>query len=297
MNSKHIGIMAALGAYFLWGLLPVYFKLIQHVSAFEILAHRVVWSILFLLIIIAYSKSWKKLRDVLRDSSALAILTATALLIATNWVVFIWAVNDGRILETSLGYYINPIINMFLAMIFLGERLRSVQWVALICAALGVAIQISDVGYLPWVALTLAFSFGGYGILKKKKPIDPTVGLFVETLLMLPFAIAYLIYLSVSGNMMFLEDTQASLLLPLAGVLTAVPLLLYTAAAHRMPITLLSFFQYVAPSITFTLATLFYKEPLTTPMLMTFACIWTGLILYSLDSIKKRSQKLRSNRN
>ncbi len=293
MNAKHIGIISALSAYFLWGLLPVYFKLIQQVGAFEILAHRVIWSILFLLMIIAYSKSWKKLRDVLRDPSALAILIATALLIATNWVVFIWAVNDGRILETSLGYYINPIINMFLAMIFLGERLRTVQWVALLLAALGVAVQIDSVGYLPWVALTLAFSFGGYGILKKKKPIDPTVGLFVETLLMLPFALVYLVYLNANGNMVFLTDIKASFLLPLAGVLTAIPLLLYTAAAHRMPITLLSFFQYVAPSITFTLATVIYSEPLTPAMLITFACIWTGLILYSLDSIKKRSKKLR----
>jgi len=294
MNQQHTGIAAALGAYILWGLLPVYFKWIAHVSAFEILAHRVIWSVLFLAAILYATGQWRKLSSIFQDRAALAILAATATLIALNWLIFIWAVNDGRILETSLGYYINPIINMFLAMLILGERLRAIQWIALVCAAVGVGIQLHHVGYLPWVALCLAFSFGGYGILKKRKPIDPTLGLFAETLMMLPVALAYLGYLAASGTMVFMHDSQATALLPMAGILTAVPLLLFTAAAHRMPITVLSFFQYLAPSLTFLLATLVYDEELSLAMLMTFACIWTGLILYSLDSLKRSAKKRRS---
>lgn len=294
VNANKQGVIAAFGAYLLWGLLPVYFKWIDNTSAFEILAHRVVWSVIFLAIITCVVKEWQQVWRALSNWNTLKWLLGSSTFIALNWLVFIWAVNDGRILETSLGYYINPIINCFLAMLLLGERMRPIQWLAFALAFIGVSIQIFQVGYLPWVTLVLALSFGGYGIIKKKRPVEARVGLFVETLLMLPFAIVYLAYLFNSGEMVFGQSTSATWLLPLAGVLTAVPLLLFTAAANRMPFTVLSFFQYIAPSMTFLLAILVYGETLSLSMLMTFACIWTGLVFYSLDSLRRAKAARRS---
>jgi len=282
------GITAALGAYILWGLLPVYFKFLQATSAFEILAHRVVWSLLFMLIVLYAAKEFRATTAFLKDFKNIKWTIASAVLIAFNWVIFIWAVNDGRILETSLGYYINPIINMFMAMLFLGERMRPIQWLAFGLAIVGVAVQVIEVGYLPWVALCLAFSFGFYGLIKKKRPIEARKGLFVETLVLAPVALAYLMWLAVNGEMSFLTNEQDSWLLPLTGVLTATPLLLYAAAANRISFTTLSFVQYLAPSMTFVLAVVVYGEHLGRPQLISFACIWVGLIIYSFDSIKRR---------
>ena len=287
-TSNRQGITAALGAYVLWGLLPVYFKLLQQTSAFEILAHRVVWSVVFMVIVLCIAKEFRATLAFFKDLHNLKWVVASAMLIAVNWLIFIWAVNDGRILETSLGYYINPIINMFMAMLFLGERMRPIQWVAFALAILGVSVQVIEVGYLPWVALCLAFSFGGYGLIKKKRPIEARKGLFVETIVLAPVAIAYLAWLSSTGEMSFSNNVQDSWLLPLTGILTAVPLLLYTAAANRISFTTLSFFQYLAPSMTFILAVTVYDEHLGMPQLISFACIWIGLILYTSDSLRRR---------
>lgn len=291
LPDQRSGFIAALGAYIIWALLPAYFKLLDHVSAVEILSHRIVWSVIFLSVILTVQKQWGNVRTLFQDKKAIAYLAVSSFLIGANWLIFIWAVNDGRILETSLGYFINPIISMFLAMLLLGERMRPIQWIALILAAIGVAIQVIEVGYLPWVTLGLALSFGFYGITKKLKPVESRIGIFVETLFMLPISIFALIYFQQQGKLIFGHDLLISILLPLAGVLTAIPLMLFGYATQRLTLTVISFIQYLAPSITFLMAIFVYGETLTTPMLTTFIFIWTGLIFYSIDTMIRSRRK------
>ncbi|GGB43369.1 chloramphenicol resistance permease RarD [Oceanisphaera marina] len=283
------GAVFALGAYTLWGIAPMYFKQLTQVPAYEILTHRVIWSFLLLLALLSMLKLWPRVRAILRQPRYLALLTLSSCIIGLNWLVFIWAVNNNHMLDASLGYYINPLFNIVLAMLFLGERFRPVQWVAVALAASGVVIQLVVFGSLPWVALVLAISFGFYGLIRKKVPVDPVTGLMLETLVLLPLAAIYLFGFAESASSQMSTNTlNTNLWLISAGIVTTAPLLLFAGAAKRLRLSTLGFFQYIGPSLMFLLAVVIYDEPFTQDKVITFALIWLSLVIYSWDGIKQR---------
>lgn len=285
-QEQNRGILFALSAYGMWGLFPIYFKSVASVSPFEVLSHRIIWSVIFLTLFIIISGRWQELIHNFRQKRLLASLTVSAILVSLNWLVFIWAVGQGRILETSLGYFINPLISLLLGMIFLGERLRKAQWIAILLAVAGVGYQLVLVGSLPWVALFLACSFGFYGLLRKRIVVDPFSGLLIETLLLSPFALLYLFWLNQHNQLAFLsESIEMSWLLVAAGIVTSLPLICFAAGARRLTLTLNGLLQYTAPTIAFLLAVVIYHEPLDSNRLVTFALIWSGLILFTAEGI------------
>ena len=284
---KLVGLAAAAAAFLIWGLSPIYWKSLKSVPAFEILMHRMVWSFVFLLPLIAGKRRFTEFRAALASRQSLAALTASTLLVGMNWFLFIWAINSGHILQTSLGYYINPLVNVFLGMVFLKERLRPFQIAAVVLAAISVSILTFGYGRFPWVALTLAFSFGFYGLIRKIAPVGAVVGLAVETLIMSLPAVAYLIYLDAVGAGNFLRGSwQASALLMGAALVTALPLLLFTTGARRLHLSTVGFLQYIAPSCTFLLAVFVYGEPLDAAKFKAFLLIWAALAVYSMDSVR-----------
>ena len=288
------GYILGIIAYLIWGLFPLYFKAIQSVPATEIISHRAIWSALFgALLLMAWKHPgwWRELRD---NPRRLAVLTGSGLLIASNWLVYVWAVNNGRMLEASLGYYINPLVNVLLGMLLLGERLRRLQWLAVALAALGVLQQLWQVGSIPWVSLVLALTFGFYGLIRKQAPVAALPGLVVETWLLLPLAIGWLLLhpAAVSAQPAFWGTREAFWLIA-AGPITLVPLLCFNAAARHLPYTTLGFLQYIAPTLVLLLAVFVYGEPLEPSKLLAFVCIWAGLVVYSLDiwlSLRRRGQ-------
>lgn len=283
------GIISAVSAYTMWGIAPLYFKLIQHISADEILVHRVVWSTLLLLIVVLLSNKWQGFIKVATQPKMVLRLTISASFLAVNWFMFIWAVNNNHLLDASLGYYINPLLSVALGVIFLGERLRPWQIFAVGLAFVGVVIQLVMIGSLPMISLALAGTFGVYGLLRKQMHIDSFVGLLIESLMMLPIALVYwLLFLETSTSNILLNGWSLNTTLICAGIVTTAPLLCFTAAAKRMTLTALGFFQYIGPSIMFVLATFYYQEPLYFAKLLTFACIWAALAIFSFDSIKAR---------
>ncbi|MFG1488042.1 EamA family transporter RarD [Oceanospirillum sp. HFRX-1_2] len=287
------GIYFALAAYTIWGIAPVYFKAVGHVPAFEVLVHRIIWSVLFLLLFIGFTGRLGKVVAVFKQPRLLGGLVITALIISLNWLVFIWAVAEGRILETSLGYFINPLISVFLGMIFLSERLRPMQWLALSFAAMGVLYQLIEFGSLPWVGLVLAFSFGFYGLLRKQLVVEAVPGLFIETLIVLPVGLISLFWMQSQGLLVFgHQSLQTDLLLVAAGLVTTFPLLFFAGAARRLPLSMIGFVQYLAPSITFVLAVFVYHEPMDASKLITFAMIWFGLLLFTGESHLNSRKKL-----
>ncbi len=290
------GVLLALGAFLIWGLSPIYFKSLQGVPALEILLHRMVWSFLLLLPIVLATRRWQEFRSVFFDIRKLLILTVTTILVSGNWFVFIWAVKNNRILEASLGYYINPLINVLLGMIFLKERLNRPQAVAVVLAAVGVAYLTLRIGTLPWVSLVLAFSFAFYGLIRKVAPVNALVGLTVETLLLSLPAAAYLIFIGAGGQGAFMHiNWRMDLLLACAGLVTATPLLLFTAGARRINLATVGILQYSAPSCNFLLALWLYREPILPAQWVAFLLIWTALVIYSMDSVRS-FQRQRSNR-
>ncbi|MGE6650525.1 EamA family transporter RarD [Shewanella colwelliana] len=286
------GVALAICAYCLWGFAPLYFKLLHQVSAAEILVHRVIWSFVFMIILMKFIGGFAKLRQLFRQPKQLGVLTITSVLIAGNWLLFIWAVNNDHMLDASLGYFINPLLNVLLGMIFLGERLRKLQWFAVSLACAGVFVQLISFGSIPLVSLALASSFGFYGLLRKKVNVDAKTGLLVETALLLPVAIIYLLVTldSATANM-FTNEINMNLLLIAAGVVTSVPLLCFAGAATRIPLSMLGFFQYIGPSIMFILAVSLYKEPFDLEKGITFAFIWSALVIFTLDMALKRRRK------
>lgn len=285
------GALFALTAYIFWGLIPLFFKTLEAAGPGEILAHRIVWSVLLLSILLKVLGKFGDLLDTLRSFQRLLPLALSSLLISTNWLVFIWAINSERVLETSLGYYINPLVSVFLATLVLKEKLSRLQILAVTIAGLGVLNQLIMFGEAPWVALTLAFSFGGYGLVRKKINVDPFVGLTVETLLLLPLAIGYLLILQISGEGVFLKlDGRVDLLLLLSGAVTAFPLVVFGAAARRLTLTTLGLFQYIAPSVSFLLAILLFDEPFGVTEIITFSLIWFALSIFCADSLKSYGQ-------
>ncbi len=285
------GLVNAIIAYIMWGVLPLYWKLFDNVPAGEILSHRVVWSFVFMGILVALQRRWGELRKIAASRSLLLSLTASGLLIAANWLIFIWAVNNGHVVETSLGYYLNPLLNVLLAVVFLREKPSRGQWLAIAIAGAAVLIIAIDYGRFPWVAISLAVSFGLYGLAKKKIAQDASVGLLSETAVVLPVALGYWIYLAAVGKTtawtlppsMFIE-------LLLSGVVTALPLLFFARAAARMTLSTLGFVQYIGPTIMLVLSVFVFKESVSPVLLIGFALIWTALVVYASSSI--RSAKL-----
>lgn len=289
------GVILACMAFFMWGLAPIYFKLLQHISAFEILMHRVVWSVLFIVIIVSVMQQWRKIKHVIVQPKLLLMLVLTATLLGFNWGLFIWAVNNDHMLDASLGYYINPLLNVLLGMVFLGEKLRKWQGIAVALAFSGVIIQLVSFGSFPVVAFSLAGSFAIYGLLRKKLPIESLPGLLLEAVILVPIALLYwwLMAPSSSSNLM-LNEWYTNLLLISAGVITTLPLLCFTGAAKRLQYTTLGFFQYIGPSLMFILAVMFYGEVFSNERMVTFACIWSALAIFSWDSYRQSQKRKRA---
>ena len=274
----------AVGAYFIWGFLPVYFNALKAVPPLEVVAHRIVWSVLLLLAMLYVRKRLGALWVALTTRAMLLPMVATALLIAANWLIYIWAVTNGHVAAASLGYFLNPLLNVLLGFLFLKERLTRRQWVAVGLAGAGVAILATSALDALWISVSLALSFGAYGLIRKMAPVGPMVGLASETIILLPLAIVALAVWTAQGTGHFgTLGTGTDALLVLAGVVTAVPLLLFASAARQMPYATIGLIQYIGPTIQFLLAIFLYREPLTMTHLVTFPLIWAGLVLYSWD--------------
>ncbi len=283
-NGQKKGLLYALAAFGFWGLVAVYFKALQHVPSMEVLAHRVFWSVPLTALLLSYSHGWSSLRTSLRSPRVLKTLFLSASLVLVNWFVFIYAIQTGRVVEASLGYYINPLVNVLLGTVFLGERLRRTQLVAVALAALGTLNMLILQGTLPWIALILASSFGLYGLLRKTVAVEPVGGLFVETALMTPLAVGYLVFLGIRTEICFgLVDTATTVLLAMTGAVTAFPLVWFTHAARRLKLSTLGLIQYLAPTLQFLLGVLAYGEPFGWTHLITFCCIWAGVGIFALE--------------
>jgi len=283
-SERRTGLVLGIAAYLLWGFMPLYFKAIASVSATEIVAHRIVWSLLFLLALATLWRRWPKIRAAAGTGRVLLTLVLTALLIATNWLVFIYAVVSGHVLEGSLGYYLNPLFNVLLGVVLLGEKLTRAQVAATLLAGAGVAVLAAGAGSGLWISLTLAVSFGLYGFLRKVAPVDSLEGLSIETALLAPVAAGWLLWLQAAGPASFAHGGLVTdVLLVLGGAITAIPLLLFTAAAKRLPYSMLGFLQYIAPSLQFLLAVLAFGEAFTTAHMICFGAIWTALAIFSID--------------
>lgn len=280
------GVVYSAAAFSIWGFSPIYFRALKEVPAFEILMHRMVWSFVFLLPIVFILGRRHEMASVLKTPRSLLILVGTTLLVGSNWFVFIWAINNDQILQTSLGYYINPLMIVLMGMVFLKERLRRPQILAVLFAATGVIYFTVELGTLPWIALYLALSFGSYGLIRKVAPINPLVGLTIETMLLFLPALAYLLHLHAQGSGTFFSvNYKTDVLLMCAALVTAVPLLLSTSGAKRIHFSTVGILQYIAPSGTFIVAVFIYNEPFRTTQLWTFMLIWTALVIYSVDSV------------
>jgi chloramphenicol-sensitive protein RarD len=281
------GVIYGLAAYLCWGFFPVYFKAVHLVPPLEMVAHRICWSLAFLLLVTAWKGAWRDMLDLLARPKSLAALVVSTLLIATNWLVFIYAIGAGEVLQSSLGYFINPLVSVLLGFVFLGERLERVQWLSLALAAAGVIYLAVSYGSMPWISLLLAASFGLYGLIRKSLHVEPLVGLTVETLLLAPFALIYLLRLHDTGAGVFLASSaRLDLLIAMAGIITAIPLLLFAAAAKRLRLATVGFLQYITPTLHFLLAVAVYGENFTHTHLVSFLLIWTGLALYSLHAYR-----------
>ena len=279
-----LGHLSALSAYLIWGVLPIYWKQLDHVPAREILSHRVLWGFVLLLLFNIFSRRKDYFR-LLKDRKTRQRVYITSALIATNWLIFIFAVVSGHIVDASLGYFINPLVNILLGILFLRERLRPWQVLAVFFAAAGTLNLTVNYGSLPWISLTLAFSFGFYGLIRKTVLIESVNGLFIETSLLFPFAVGYLFYLGVKGAGAFGGlDWHTTTLLFLAGLVTSLPLVWFTSAARRLQFTTIGTVQYISPSLQFILAVLYYREPFDSATLITFAFIWIGLAIFIADS-------------
>lgn len=281
------GLLLGLGAYLLWGVMPLYFKALGHVGPIEIVAHRIVWSLIFLGALAWLWGRWSQVGGALRNRKVALTLFATSILIALNWLVYIYAVLSGHVLEGSLGYYLNPLVNVLLGTILLKERLTRAQVGAVALAFAGVAVLASGAGDALWISLTLAASFATYGFLRKVTPVEAIEGLWIETAMLTPIALGYILWLQGQGGGAFLESRPTDILLILGGAVTAIPLLLFTAASKRLPYSTLGFLQYIAPSMQFLLAVLVFGEPLTTAHIVCFGAIWTALVIFAAEGLRK----------
>ena len=288
-KTKLHGAYFALSAYLFWGVMPIYFKWVDHVSPIEILIQRTLWSVVLLLGILFLTKQLNELKI---ERKKLNMLFLCACLLSTNWLIFIHAVVNNNIVEASLGYFINPLLSVFFGMIFFGERLRPLQWIAIFIAISGILFQLFYFGKLPIVALSLAFTFGSYGLIKKRLGIHSIAGLTLETLMISPFAVIGLIWVYSQGEMKFLQgDLSTDILLVSAGFITCFPLLCFAAAITRLSLTASGMFQYIAPSVSLLVATVFYDEPFGADRIVTFTCIWIALLLFTGETLHYHRRK------
>ncbi|MFD2204160.1 EamA family transporter RarD [Kiloniella antarctica] len=288
------GFFLALAAFLWWGLTPLYFKEIAVADPSEILSHRVVWSLALLAILLLLRKRWAEVQETFRNPRILGWLLLSAFLVATNWLIFIWAISSGRLVEASLGYYINPLVNVLLGVAVLGERLKTLQAVAVALAALAVGYLTYIGGTFPWISIALAFSFGFYGLIRKRLPVGAQVGLFAETAMVAPLAIGYLIWGEMKGENAFLSHGwDFDLLLMLSGVVTTVPLVCFAAAARRLNYSTIGIIQYVGPTVNLLLAVFLFGEAFTQVHAISFGAIWFAIMLYSGQSLldMKRAKK------
>ena len=287
MTNK--GVWYALGAYTVWGLFPIYWKWLHQVDAVQLIGHRIAWSFILLIIFVTVTRQFKTFRAEAFHGRVLQIYFVSAILVSINWLVYVWAVNANYIVETSLGYFINPLLSVLMGVIFFRERLRKFQWVPVIVAALGVIYLTVAYGRLPLIALALAFSFGLYGLVKKLAPLGSLYGLTLETGILFIPALIYLIYADFSGSGAFLRGSATTnLLLMGAGVVTTIPLLLFSSAAQSIPLSLVGIMQFITPTLQFLLGVLVYKEPFDTTHLIGFGIVWLGLLLFVGENLWSR---------
>ena len=280
------GIVYAASAFLCWGLFPLYFKLLQQVPPLELLLHRMLWCLVFLLVVLAWRGQWQWFGPILRQPRVLASFALSALLLSANWFLYIWAINNDRIVEASLGYFINPLVNVMLGFLLLRERLRTTQKLAVLLAALGVVWLTWQTGALPWIALVLAGSFGCYGLLRKTAALGALEGLSLETMMLAPLALVAMVWLTGTGSAAWPQVgwSQQGLLL-LAGPITAIPLLLFAAGARRIPLSLLGMLQYIGPSLQLAIGVWLFHEPFGPARMIGFVIIWSALAIYSLESL------------
>lgn len=285
INPK-MGYAYGFGAFILWGLFPFFFKNLEAVPAIEVIAHRLLWSgvgAAILLLVWKHPGWWKELYQ---HPKRFAILALSGVLIASNWLIYVWAVNHDQLIAASLGYYTNPLISILLSLIFLREKLRRIQWLAIGFAALGVAIQVYQLGELPWISLALAFSFGFYGLIRKQAPIDALPGLAIETWLLLPVVLIWLAFVPNSMHQTHFWSTSEAWWLIAAGPVTLVPLIFFNLAARSIPLSSLAFMQYIAPTLVLLQAIFIYHEQFSMTSMLAFSCIWIALFIYTLDLIR-----------
>lgn len=278
------GILAAGSAFTIWGLFPVFLRLMQAVPPLEILAHRVLWSVVFLLGLLGLRRQWTWIAAIRQQPRVALAFAASAAMLFTNWVVFIWAVNDDHIVDASLGYFITPLFNVLLGLT-LGERLRALQWAAIALAATGVGWLTVSAGHLPWIGLVIAVTFAVYGLIRKTASLGPLEGLTVETLAMLPLSAAFLLIPGSGSSHAWGESLSLTLLLMAAGPVTAIPLLLFAAGARRIPLSIIGLLQYIGPSIQMMIGVWVYGEAFTSDRAIGFGLIWGALALYSIESL------------
>lgn len=291
MENYKQGIFFGLAAYVLWGILPVYWKALELVSPFEILSSRFMWSCVFVFLLIIFQKKWplftKEVKQVFSNVKTGAAMAAAGITISFNWGTFIWAVNNGHIVETSMGYYINPLVSILFAVVFLRERLDKMQLAAITCAFIGVASMVYSFGKIPWVSLTLAFTFALYGLLKKILPVSALTSIMLETLLITPLALVYEYSLWQQGVSFYAsENLQVIMMLTGAGVVTAIPLLLFTAGARLLPLKIIGFLQYISPTLTLLIGVFVYNEAFTASHLLAFGWIWAALLLFIVSQLR-----------
>lgn len=291
MENYKQGIFFGLAAYVLWGILPVYWKALELVSSFEILSSRFMWSCVFVFLLIIFQKKWplftKEVKQVFSNVKTGAAMVAAGITISFNWGTFIWAVNNGHIVETSMGYYINPLVSILFAVVFLRERLDKMQLAAITCAFIGVASMVYSFGKIPWVSLTLAFTFALYGLLKKILPVSALTSIMLETLLITPLALVYEYSLWQQGVSFYASgNLQVIMMLTGAGVVTAIPLLLFTAGARLLPLKIIGFLQYISPTLTLLIGVFVYNEAFTASHLLAFGWIWAALLLFIVSQLR-----------
>jgi chloramphenicol-sensitive protein RarD len=285
------GTLSAALAFLCWGLFPLYFHAIGDVPPLQILAHRMVWSLLFLVIVLAVRRQWAWL-NIVRKPRVFASFVASAILLSLNWLIYIWAVNNGHVIEASLGYFITPLVNIMFGSVLLKERLRRAQWMAIAVAALGVAWLTWQAGNVPWIALALAVTFGGYGLLRKTAALGALEGLAFETMILFPLAAAYVAWLTAHGQNAFINtgSTTTRVLLVAAGPITAIPLLLFAAGARKIPLSVVGLLQYLAPTLQFLLGVWLFHEAFTPDRLVGFVLIWLALALFAAEGLLNRPQ-------
>ncbi len=294
-RETRLGLLYAASAFLIWGLTPVYWKLLVQVPAAEILAHRIVWGLVVVAGWMSLRGRWPELAAGVRQPRTVAALAASTVFIAVNWGLFVWAVNNDRVLATSLGYYINPLVNVVLGLVVLGERLNRRQWIAVSLAAAAVTILTIAQGRLPWISLVLAFSFALYGLLRKTVRVDAVVGLSFETMALAPIAAAFLLYQKARGEAAFGSQTVGiDVLLVAAGAVTVVPLILFTLGVRRLPLSTAGLMQYIAPTCTFILAVFLYNETFSAAHAVSFILIWTALGIYTFDLRQRLRDRPRS---